>query len=96
MQQFKKILNDFLKKEFVKLALKKILGSVLVGGIKGWLVSFLAEELYEELGEPVVNHVLRKVEKGGNIVIGGIRYKKIEKAKHENDLDDYLNNIGRV
>ena len=89
-------LIDILKGKFVKAALKKVLGSAAAGGFTGWLVKYIAIELFEEVFEPLIRYGIRK----GLLVVdkidGNIKAKKIEKAKDDNDEDAYRNTIGDV
>ncbi len=82
------------KGAFIKAALKAILGTAAAGGFKGWLVKFIATELYEEVGEPVVKAVL--VEAGYRIdkFNGKLEVKKLREAtdadSHDTAVDDIL------
>lgn len=96
MDAFKTQLIKFLKGEFVKLALKKVLGSVAFGGFKGWLVKFIATELFEELGEPVIKYSIRKGQLLYDKAAGEIKVKKYERAKEEGDEDAYSDSISNV
>jgi hypothetical protein len=96
MDAFKKQLIKFLKGEFVKLALKKILGSVAFGGFKGWLVKFIATELFDQLGEPIIRYAIRKGQLAYDKAAGEITIKKVERAKENNDEDAYSDSISNV
>ena len=87
---------SFLKGEFIKLALKKVLGSAAMGGFKAWLVKFIATELFEEVAQPIIEMSIRKGFYVYDKIDGHIKVKKIEKAKESNDRDSYRRNIGGV
>jgi hypothetical protein len=82
------ILNQ-LKGRFIKLALKKLLGSGAALGFKGWLITFIATELFEELAVPFLNYLKRKGMLVYDRTQGRIKVKKLEKAKEENNEDRY-------
>jgi hypothetical protein len=54
-------LLSFLETHAVKFALKKLLGSLLVGGFRAWAIKFIVENLFEELAKPVIDLAFRKV-----------------------------------
>ena len=89
-------LVEQLKDRAVKLALKKILGSVMTGGFKGWIVKFIAEYLFEEIGEPIIKLSIRKGFLVVDKISGNITVKKIDRAKEEENEEDYADNIGDV
>lgn len=95
-QIIKAALINFLKGAAVKYALKKLLGSAVMGGFRAWLVKFIVEELFEYVAEPIIKLAVRKsllvYDKG----IGKIRIKRIEKAKEEGDESGYIDNISDV
>jgi len=94
--QLKLILIQFLKGEAIKLALKKLLGSAAAGGIKGWIIKFVVEQLFEEVAQPIIELGFRKMGYLVHRIEGEIILKKIKDAKNENDFDRYRRNIGRV
>lgn len=96
MQAFKLALINFLRKEFVTLALKKILGSAMAGGFKGWLVKYVATNLYDEVAVPIVNFLGRKGLLFVDKESGKIKVKKINEAKKDDDIDSYSSTIGSV
>lgn len=87
---------EHLKGKAVKLALRKLLGSPLAVGFKGWLVSFVAEELFEEVAEPLIKFVVRKGFLIYDKVDGKLKVKKIKKAKEGQDEETYISTIGNV
>ena len=93
---FKKYLIDFLKGSAVKFALRKILGSAVMGGFKAWLVKFIVSELFEHVAQPVILLSLRKGLLFYDKTQGKIRVKKIQKAKEEGDEQTYDSNIDDV
>lgn len=86
---FKEQLIKFLKGEAVKLALKKILGSAVIGGPKAWIIKFIVTELYEEIGEPLIRAGLNQIGYYYDKIDGNIQVKKLEKARDQNNADAY-------
>ena len=82
-----------LKGAFLKAALKAILGSAAAGGFKGWLVKFIATELFEEVGEPVARAVL--IEAGYRLdrYDGKLAVKKLKEADDADSYDDAADDI---
>ena len=93
---FKKYLIDFLKGSAIKAALRKILGSALMGGFKAWLVKFAVTELFEQLVQPIILLSIRKGLLFYDKTKGKIRVKKIKKAKEEGNEQDYDTGIDDV
>lgn len=96
LETFKKALIDFLKGSAVKFALKKILGTAAMGGVKGWLVKLIVTELFEEIGEPVIKYLIRKGALAYDKVEGKIKIKKLEAAKEEGNEDGYNRTIDDI
>jgi len=96
LQIFKDWLIPFLRGQAVKVALKKILGSAVMGGLKGWLIKFVVTELYDEVAEPLiragVNHVGYVYDKHK----GRIQVKIIEKAFDESNHEAYRTGVNDV
>jgi len=87
---------SFLKGEAVKLALKKLLGSALLGGFKVWVIKFIVTELFEEFAEPLIKYAFRNTEYQFNRVKGKMIVKKLIKAKeagNEEAYDDMLSKL---
>jgi len=82
-----------LKGAFIKAALKTVLGTAAAGGFKGWLVKFIATELYEEVGEPVARAVL--IEAGYRLdrYDGKLAVKKLREAGNADSYDDAADDI---
>ena len=85
-----------LKGAFVKKALKKIFGSVIKGGFKVWLVTFILEELYENVAEPLIRLAARKGLLIYDKIDGKIKIKKMNKALKEGDEDTYNDILDNV
>lgn len=86
----------YLKGEAVKIALKKILGSAMAGGIKGWLIKFIVENLFEELAEPLIKYAFRRMGYLYQRTKGEILVKKLRKAQNDNDQDAYDSTIDDI
>jgi len=90
---FKPALLKFLQKELVKKLLLKVVGSAYVGGIYLWVANYLVNIGMERVIEPVVELLVRK----GFLIVektsGKIAFKRLQKAKDENDEDTYVDII---
>jgi hypothetical protein len=95
-QKVKEIIISHLKGAAVKAALKKVLGSSSAGGFRGWLVKFITVELFDELAAPVIKFSIRKGFLIYDKIDGSFKLKKINKAKDENNTNDYWDNIGSI
>lgn len=89
LSRIKTELIKFLKGAAIKAALKQLLGSAAMGGIKGWLIKFVVTELFEEVAEPLIKMALNHVgyiydKQRGRVVI-----KRLERAENEGDEDGY-------
>lgn len=84
--------KELLKIEFKKLLLK-LLKKQAMRGIRGWLLSFVAEEMAEDAIKYIINPVLRK----GNYVLeiknGNHIVKKMEDATN---YDDWRRNAHKL
>lgn len=87
----KKILIEQLKGAAVKAALKKLLGSAVIGGPKAWIIKYIVTELFEEIGEPLIKAAFIKMGYYYDRVEGKIIVKKIHDAREDNDADAYDN-----
>ena len=96
MKDFQKNLIAFLKGSAVKLAIKKILGTAAMGGIKGWIIKITVTELFEEVAEPLIKLALRKGFLVYDKIDGSIKIKKLEKAKAENNETAYNSTIDDI
>ena len=96
MDALKEILIKLMKDNFVKIALKKLLGSVAAGGFKAWIVKYIATELFEEVAEPVVRFLVRKGQLVYDKRSGNIMISKVRRAIDENNDDDYWDAIGSI
>ena len=96
LQRLKVILVNFLKGAAVKVALKKILGSMMAGGIKGWIIRYTVEHLFDEVAKPFINYAFRRMGYAVKYHQGKIVIKEVTLAKQNNDIDAYRRSIGRV
>lgn len=87
---------EHFKKEWVKIALKKVLDSAVAGGIRGWIIKFIAEYMFEKIAQPVIEVALRKGFLIYDKSAGKIKIKKINQAKEDGNEDDYLDHISSV
>lgn len=88
---------DFLEREFVKAALKKIFGAVTPGGIQAWFVTFfLKEVVFDKALEPAIEKILREAGYIVSKIDGGIQIKKKDKAKEGQDETKYNDAIDGI
>lgn len=80
---------DLLKREAVKSALVKFVGSAALGGIRAWAIKFIVENLFEQVAEPIIRASFIKLGYAYNRVEGEILVKKLDRAKKENNEGDY-------
>jgi len=95
-KEVKSLFIKTLEKAVVKTALKKILGSAVMGGFKAWLIKFIATELFEHVAEPVIRLAIRKGQLIYDKTDGNLKLKKIREAKDEDDTDTYWDTIGDI
>lgn len=88
-KNLKNSILEFLKGQVVKLALKKILGSAVMGGFKTWLITFVVENLWDEIAEPLIKAGLVEIKYIKDNIDGKITAKKIDEARRSGDQDSY-------
>jgi len=88
-KSLKDILFKWLKGKSVKLALKKILGSAVMGGVQAWVIAYIIEYLYDEYAIPMMNILINKGLFYYDSSQGKVTYKKLEDAKIKNDENSY-------
>lgn len=93
LQVFKDWLIPFLKGQAVKAALKKILGSAVMGGFQGWLVKYVVTELYEEIGEPIIKMALNHMGYLYDRQKGKVLIKRLNNAEDENTYNTISDDI---
>lgn len=84
-ESLKTPLITFLETTAVKAALKKILGSASAGGIRGWLIKFIVEELFDLVALPVINLGARKLNYILEVKDGKTEFKKIQDSQTPSD-----------
>lgn len=67
-----------------------------MGGFKSWLIQYIVTELYEEIGEPIINRVLNAAGYQYNKLQGKGMVKKLQGAKDEDDEDGYNDTVDTV
>jgi hypothetical protein len=78
----------FLKGEFVKLLIKKILSMAYTGGFRGWVIKLIAEELFEEIAEPIIRYSFRKAQRGFDVIDGELVIRRFNNAEDVEDWRD--------
>ena len=79
------ILRTQLKSIVIQQALLKILGSAAAGGFRAWIIKKIVEYFYDEVADYVAEY-------GGYVyykINGEINFRKLEKAKKENNEKEY-------
>lgn len=84
-------LINHLKGAALKTALLYLIKSPVLLGFRTWLIKFILEEFFEEIGEPLVKAFFVKFNYSMDRVEGEILIKRIKKAKDENNQTDYDN-----
>jgi hypothetical protein len=79
----------YLKSKFIVAALKKILGTSVATGFKGWLISWVAENFFEEIAEPLIKKSIRGLGYVYLKVEGKVIIKKLDQAQENNDENAY-------
>jgi len=92
----KNVVVSLLKNKIMKVSLAKLATYTIVGPIKAWLLTFVIEELFEHLVEPLLKEMGYSIEYKIDQVSGKKKLDKIEKAKSENDIDTYVNTIADI
>lgn len=86
----------YLKDKITLYIFEVVLNSAIKGGFQTWLVTFLIDKGFEKVIVPAVNLAYRK----GLFIVdkqnGKIKYKKLVKAKDENDEDTYIDVLSGV
>ena len=82
---------SFLKDKAVKIALKKILGNAMAGGIKGWIVKYVVTELYDEVAKPIIQLAFRTVGYYYEVKQGEHILRRIENAETSDEWRDSVN-----
>lgn len=89
--RFKPVLISYLKQNFVKAALKKLLGSAIAGGFKAWIIKYIVTELFEEVAQPLIELAFRKAGYMHEVKQGEHTLKRIQNAQNNDDWRDAIN-----
>lgn len=92
-QAFQNKIVDFLKDKLVKLALKKILGSAVMGGFKAWLIKFVVTEVVEKSDEYIIEPLFQKLGFYLDRQEGKTIYRRLEDAQTDDDWYDSANDV---
>tara|TARA_R110000787_G_scaffold5686_6_gene20541 strand:- start:5419 stop:5718 length:300 start_codon:yes stop_codon:yes gene_type:complete len=84
-------LIKFLRDKAVKQILKAVLGSVKAGGIKVWIIKYIATELFDEVAKPFMQYVFRRAGYTYDVKKGEHVLKRIEDAKDIDAWSDAVN-----
>lgn len=87
-EQLKAALIKIFRDKAVKAILKAVLGSAQAGGIKGWIIKYIATELFDEVAKPFMQFVFRRAGYAYDVNQGEHTLKRIENAQDVNDWSD--------
>lgn len=92
---FWKWLGDYLlaifKKESVKLLFSKLFKTASMSGLRLWLVKFVVNAAWNFIGEPIAKYAIRKGLLFYDKVDGHVKVRKLQRARDENNQEDYDN-----
>lgn len=92
----KQVVIQFLKKRAVTASLKLILGSAATGGFWGFIITYIVDNLFTEVAEPIIKLAFEKEGYLYDRVNGEIKLKKLNKAENTGNVhaaDQVLDNI---
>jgi len=92
----KTLLIDLIGRKLIKAGIAKLALYTVVGPFKAWLVSLLVDELLDHIVIPVLNELQVVAEFETDKASGRKKIKKIDKAKHDNDIQTYANTLSDV
>jgi hypothetical protein len=84
---------NFLQEALVKKALAMFIKTAASGGLKAWLIKFIAEELFEEVGKPTANYILVEVRYRIDVFEGKRILKRLQGAASAEDYDRAVDDI---
>lgn len=84
---------NFLQDILVKKALAIFIKTAAKGGLKTWLITFIAEEMFDEVGRPTANFILVEVRYRIDVVNGKRYLKKLEGAASAEDYNNAVDDI---
>lgn len=67
-----------------------------MGGFKGWLIQLIVTELFEEIGEPIINRVLNAAGYHYDRLEGKNLVRRIQGARNADDEDAYNDSVDTV
>lgn len=86
-------LFPILKKYVFELLIKKLLGSVVLGGLKGWLIRLVFDLLWKRVILPGLKNVRRGTKKVVDKVIAKKKVEKFKEAEGDKEVDDAFSNL---
>jgi hypothetical protein len=96
VEALKTFILEQLKGAAIKAALKAFLKSGAGLGFKEWLIKFVAEELFEEVAEPVIKYVFVRAGYEYRRHEGNILVKRLQRAQDENSEADYNSTVDDI
>jgi hypothetical protein len=89
----KPIILSLMEKEIVKIAMSTVLKSAITGGIRGWIIKFSVEYLFEEVARPIVDLSFRKLGYFIEVKNGEYLLKKIKNSSNVGEWNSITNSV---
>ena len=89
-------LKKALRSRLITSAVKRLLGSGALGGIKGMIIMYVAGHLYDEIIVPFLDFLERKGMLYYDKSQGRIKSRNLEKAKEAHDEDAYNRTVDSI
>lgn len=89
---FQATLIKFLRDKAVKQILKAILGTAKAGGIKVWIIKYIATELFDEVAKPFMQYIFQRAGYAYDVRQGEHTLKRIENAQDVDAWSDSVDN----
>ena len=88
----KNFLVNTLKDQTTKLLVKKILGAAAMGGVKAYILTYIVENLYDEIVAPITKGSFRKIGYSYEVINGRHILKPIQNAEDVESWRDAIRN----
>lgn len=92
----KQILIKILKGKAFKFLALKIFGTATIGGFKAFLVRMIVKYGFKYIAKPIAQEVIRQGFYQYDRINGTILIKKMQKAKDENNQDNYDRSVDDI
>ena len=91
--KLKNAIIDILQKKVITLALKKLLGAAVLGGFWGWVISYIAKHLFNEVVIPLVEKAFIEFEFIYDVKEGKKKLKEVRNVKNSNEWRTSVSDI---